>query len=130
MFYKELPANSIKLRDILKFGFHSLWKRDIFKLIGVNIAMALISITIPIAISILFNSIIPESQYGQVFFIAMFLFAGVVSGTLFHMANSVFSTRIQWKMDSSLDAAIWSRVLKTNETFFQELPAAELSDNI
>ncbi len=127
VFYRPLDPKKITLRDLLSFGFQSCWKRDFVLIALMGVLGGLLGTAIPLATGIVFNSIIPEGEKGQLLQVAFFLGASALSTMLFQFTRSLASLRMEGKMDKSLQAAVWDRLLSLPVPFFKQFSAGELA---
>lgn len=127
MFYRVLPSKVLNVKDLLKFSFSNSLRKDIFNIIFIGILGGILNTFIPIANGILFNSIIPEGERDQLIQMAFILISLSISGCLFQLARSFAMVRIESKVDISLQAAIWDRVLSLPIPFFRQFTAGELT---
>ncbi len=127
MFYRPLPAKPLKVMDILKFGLHPSIKRDAVTILLMGIAGGLLGIFMPIANGFLFDSIIPASDRGLLLQMGLILLSATVSLFLLGLTQSMAMLRLEGKMDSSIQAAVWDRLLSLPVSFFRDYAAGDLS---
>lgn len=127
IFYRPLEDKKITLRDLLSFGFQSCWKRDLVALILMGVLGGVLGTAIPLATGIVFDSIIPSGESGQLLQIAFFLGASSMAAMLFQFTRSLAILRLEGKMDRTLQAAVWDRLLSLPVPFFKQFSAGELA---
>jgi ATP-binding cassette subfamily C protein len=127
VFYRPFDHKKINLRDILSFGYKSCWKRDLVMVALMGALGGLLGIAIPVATGIVFDSIIPEGAKGQLFQVAFFLVATALAGMFFQLTRSLATLRMEGRMDGSLQASIWDRLLSLPVPFFKQFSAGELA---
>ncbi len=125
--YRPFENRKINWLDLLKFGFESCWKRDLSLIILMGIVGGILGLAIPVATGIVFDTIIPQAEKGQLLQIVFFLGAAAVSSMLLQFIRSVAALRLEGKMDGSLQAAIWDRVLSLPVPFFRGFSSGELA---
>lgn len=126
-FYRPFPQKVLKLRDILIFGSESCWRRDLLLIVSMGVAGGLLSMVIPIATGIIFDTIIPGGEKAQLLQIAFFLGASALAGLLFQLTRSLAMLRLEGKMEGAVMAAVWDRLLSLPVPFFKEYSAGELA---
>ncbi|MCL6611571.1 MAG: NHLP bacteriocin export ABC transporter permease/ATPase subunit [Peptococcaceae bacterium] len=126
-FYRPFPNKVLKLRDVLIFGGESCWKRDLLLVISMGVAGGLLSMVIPIATGIIFDTIIPGGEKAQLLQIAFFLGASALAGLLFQLTRSLAMLRLEGKMEGAIMAAVWDRLLSLPVSFFKDYTAGELA---
>lgn len=127
VFFRSFPQKKIKLADLLAFGYQSCWKRDLLVIALMGMLGGLLGTAIPLATSIVFNTIIPEGEKGELLQIALILGACILSTLLFQITRSLAMLRLEGKMDGSLQAAVWDRLLSLPVPFFKQFSAGELA---
>lgn len=127
VFYPSLAPKKISLYDLLSFGFQSCWKRDLLMIVLMGTLGGLIGTAIPLATGIVFDSIIPEGEKGQLLQIAVILSSTALATMLFQMTRSRATMRLEGKMDASLQSAVWDRLLGLPVPFFKHFSAGELA---
>jgi len=127
MFYRPLPSTPLKVMDILKFGLHKSIKRDVGMLLLMGLACGILGMFIPIANGILFDTIIPSSDKAMLLQMGFILLSVTVSLFLLELTQSMAMLRLEGKMDSSIQAAVWDRLLSLPVSFFRDYAAGDLS---
>ena len=127
VFFRPFSPKEIKLSDLLFFGFQSCWKRDLLTIVLMGILGGLLSTAIPLATGIVFDSIIPEGEKSALLQIALILGASAIAAMLFQLTGSIATMRNEGKIDGSLQAAVWNRLLSLPVPFFKQYSAGELA---
>lgn len=126
-FYRPFEAKVLKLRDIFTFGIKSSWKRDLIMVVLMGIAGGLLGMLTPVATGIVFDKIIPEGEKAQLLQIGFFLGATALAGFLFQLTRSLAMLRMEGRMDGSIQAAVWDRLLSLPVPFFKQYSSGELA---
>lgn len=126
-FYRPLPSHALSIKDIIKFSSHKSLKRDVLTLIIMGLAGGLLGMVTPLATGILFDSILPEAERDQLVQMTMILIVAAVSMLLFEMTRSLAMLRIEGRMDSSIQAAVWDRLLNLPVPFFRDYSSGDLA---
>jgi ATP-binding cassette subfamily C protein len=87
----------------------------------------MLNTAIPLSTGIVFNSIIPEGEKGQLLQIALFLAISAAAVMIFQFTRSIASLRMESKIDGTLQAAVWDRLLSLPVPFFRQFSAGELA---
>jgi ATP-binding cassette subfamily C protein len=127
VFYRPFESKKITLRDLLSFGYESSWKQDLIMVALMGVLGGILGTAIPLATGVVFNSIIPEGERGQLLQIAFFLGASALATMLFQFTRSLATLRIEGKMEGALQAAVWDRLLSLPVPFFKQFSAGELA---
>ncbi|MEO8607105.1 MAG: NHLP bacteriocin export ABC transporter permease/ATPase subunit [Chloroflexota bacterium] len=125
-FYRPFPERKLSGRDVLQFGLHGSG-RDLWTVLLMGVAGGILGIIPPLAIGRIFDTIIPERESRQLLILAAILIIGALAGALFQITRSIAVLRIESKLDSSVQAAVWDRLLKLPAPFFREYTAGDLA---
>ena len=126
MMYRPFPHEKLYWRDLVRFGLAGK-KQDVVRMVLMGAAGGIIGTFVPLATGILFDTVIPGAERSQLFQIIMALLAASLAGAMFQVTRGLAIVRIQGGMNSSLQAAIWDRVLELPTTFFRQYTAGELT---
>ncbi|HBB6896252.1 TPA: NHLP bacteriocin export ABC transporter permease/ATPase subunit [Legionella pneumophila] len=127
MFYRTLPEYPLKLRDLAKFSFVNLGA-DSSRLITLQLLIIILGFFVPIATGIIFEHIIPGAAYNLLWQFTIGLMVNVLVMTLFNTLSIISTMRMRFKINSSLQAAIWERLLHLPIYFFRQFNAGDLAD--
>ena len=127
--YRPLPEGIHKLKSILSFAtFGSV--RDIVSIVLLSIMVSVIGLLNPYITRIIFDDIIPSADRSQLFTVGCILIVSAVSSALFGLARSFALLRLETRSDSSLQAAIWDRLLGLPIPFFRRYSVGDLSERV
>jgi NHLM bacteriocin system ABC transporter ATP-binding protein len=125
-FYRPFPERKLSGRDVLRFGLQGSG-RDLWTVLLMGIAGGILGVIPPLAIGRIFDTIIPERESRQLLILAAILIIGALAGALFQITRSIAVLRIESKLDASVQAAVWDRLLKLPAPFFREYTAGDLA---
>lgn len=125
-FYRPFPETQLSARDVMRFGLYGT-RNDLITVLLVGIGGGILGIIPPLAIGHLFDVVIPQNDLSQLWIIGAILLAGAVTAALFQLTRSIAVLRIESKLDSSIQAAIWDRLLKLPIPFFRDFTAGDLA---
>jgi ATP-binding cassette subfamily C protein len=126
-FYPPFPDGDVSVKTMVRFGARDL-KGDAWWLLAMGIAMGILGTLTPVFTGKLFDTAIPEAERGLVFQFTMALFIAAVASSAFKITQSIATLRIQGKLDYTLQAAVWDRLLNLPSTFFRDYPSGDLAD--
>lgn len=126
-FYRPFSAHSINWVDLLRFELKDITRKDMLTVMLMGILGGLLSIIIPVATGVLFDRIIPGSERGQLVWMTVLLMSGALAAFMFQITRAVTLVRIEGKMNASLQAAVWDRLLRLPTTFFRRFTAGDLA---
>jgi NHLM bacteriocin system ABC transporter ATP-binding protein len=125
MFYRPFPARALGWKDLLLFGLHGTW-RDVVTMLSVGAATSLLALVMPIAIGVLFDTIIPGAQRPQLYQMAALLFTANLVGFLISLTSSVAMQRMEGRMEAGIQSAVWDRLLSLPVSFFKDYSSGDL----
>ena len=125
-FYRTLPTDPLSAGDIYHFARFGL-NRDIAMVLLMGLAGGLLGLLPPIAMGILVDTIIPGAERIQLIQLTLALIAFGLGNAMFSITRAVAMVRIESRMDSSLQAAVWDRILSLPVPFFRDFSAGDLA---
>jgi NHLM bacteriocin system ABC transporter ATP-binding protein len=125
-FYRPLPDTRLDLGMLIRHGLFGI-RRDLLTVVLMGMAGGLLGALIPIFTGILFDSVIPGANRGQLWHVGAALLTGALAGAVFEITKAVAILRIEGKMDASLQTAIMSRLLALPATFFRGFTSGDLA---
>ena len=87
----------------------------------------MLALFIPVATGWIFGDIIPTSNRGQLLLLVMALGVNAVVMTLFGIVQGIAVLRLETRMDSSVEAGVWDRLLNLPASFFRQYTAGDLT---
>jgi NHLM bacteriocin system ABC transporter ATP-binding protein len=124
--YPGLPARSLLLRDLAGLASRGLG-RDVLRLGVMGTAAGLMALAVPIASSLLFDHVIPTGDLSGLWQILVGLIALALGQTSFEIVKVTALMRMEARLDSNLQAAIFDRLLSLPVGFFRQFTAGDLS---
>jgi NHLM bacteriocin system ABC transporter ATP-binding protein len=125
-FYRHFPDRSLELRDVIQFGSFRCGK-DLAVLITMGLAAAVLGMVPAIATGVLFNTAIPGAMRSQVVQVLVVLIVCAVTMAAFNIVRGIALLRIEGRMGSAVQAAVWDRLLALPLPFFRQFTAGELA---
>ncbi|MFM8321268.1 MAG: ABC transporter transmembrane domain-containing protein, partial [Chloroflexota bacterium] len=126
MFYRPLPEEPLSISDLVRFGLHGT-RREL----GVMLSMAglgsLLALLTPLATGWLFGQAIPNSDRQLLGFLALAWGGSALAGALFQVTGGLAQLRLESRLELSLEAALWSRLLALPAVFFRGFSAGDLA---
>ncbi|HEX8691494.1 MAG TPA: NHLP bacteriocin export ABC transporter permease/ATPase subunit [Longimicrobium sp.] len=125
-FYRPFSDQALGLKDVVRFGLQGCG-RDLGMVLGLSVAAALLSLVTPMATGKIFNDIIPGAERGQLGQLTAALVVIALATMLFRLGAGVALVRIEGRMGSATQAAVWDRVLGLPMPFFRPYSAGNLA---
>jgi NHLM bacteriocin system ABC transporter ATP-binding protein len=112
---------------LLRFGIRAT-RGDLLVVLLMGIAIGLLGAIVPLATSLIVDTIIPAADRSQLLQIGLTLLGSAVATLLFQVTQSIAFLRVEGKMDASLQAAVWDRLLSLPVAFFRDYTAGDLGN--
>ena len=126
-FYAPLPETKLGAWDLIKFGLRDS-RSDLRTILLMGVLVGLLGMVTPYFSGQIFDSIIPSADRSQLTQFAIGLFAAALATFAFELTRSIAVLRLTGKMDYSVQAGVWDRLLNLPSTFFREYTAGDLTD--
>ncbi|MEM9447888.1 MAG: NHLP bacteriocin export ABC transporter permease/ATPase subunit [Cyanobacteria bacterium P01_E01_bin.6] len=129
IFYRPLPDGKLTALDLLKFTFQGR-RNDLIMLMLTGVAATLMGMVVPQATAVLVDTAIPFGDSSLITQMGIGLLAAAFGGAAFQLAQAIASMRLETGSDTSLQAAVWDRLLKLRTTFFRQYSIGDLSSRV
>jgi NHLM bacteriocin system ABC transporter ATP-binding protein len=126
MFYRPFPNAAVTAWKLLRFGSHGS-KSDLIMILLMGLAGGALVTLVPIVTSTLFDSIIPSGEKQKLLAVTGALLIGALASLMFELTRGVAVLRLAGRMDASVQAAVWDRLLSLPVPFFRNYSTGELS---
>ncbi len=126
VFYRPFPNKALGLLDLFRFGLQGC-RREVATILWAGMGAGFLGMAIPFATSILFNNYVPAAERTQVLGMSIFLLVIVLSIAMLMVARGFAVLRLEGKMDSSIQAALWDRLLNLPVPFFRNYSSGDLA---
>lgn len=126
-FYRPFPERPLTGMDLLKFGMFGCGK-DLFGIFLMASLGAFLGLLTPYLTGILFETVIPAGARGQVIQISWILIVCALTILIFNITKGVALMRFEGRMDATVQAAVWDRLLALPVTFFRNYSAGDLTN--
>ena len=128
MFYAPMPeelsgSSSGLLNLSLRHG-----SADLARILLSAFAIGLIGLATPLITEVLFDSVIPRTEWNQLAYCAVALALVAIGVAAFRTIQSVAILRLEGVLDSILQAGIVDRLLRLPVSFFRLFAAGDLTD--
>ncbi len=127
-FYRPLPLKKLTIRDLLRYMAETVSVSDLIMIGFATLAATLLGLFLPYVNNLLFSRIVPSGKISLLLPIACMLLGVTVSASLVGVTKSLLLTRIQTKMDVSVQAAGMMRLLSLPADFFKKFSAGDLAN--
>lgn len=125
MFYRSFPARAITLFDLLRFGLRFSWS-DLRLLILSNLGITLLGLLIPVATGYIFDQVLPVTDHTTLWMMCLGLTVAAIATGLLRVAQNIATLRLQGRLGSDIQAAVWDRLMGLPVAFFRQYTAGDL----
>jgi NHLM bacteriocin system ABC transporter ATP-binding protein len=126
MFYRGFGDGPMTIGPLMRFGAFGLLP-DIGMVIFIGLAVGALGLLTPYVTGILFDTVIPGAQRSQLAQLAMIMLGAAFATAMFEVARSFTVLRVEGKMDSNIQAAVWDRLLRLPVPFFRGYGSGDLA---
>ncbi len=127
MFYPALPERPVRFLDLLHLAFRGR-RRDLATILLMGIGGGVLAILVPLVTEQLFGRVIPGADRSQLLEMTLALVAAALGAAAFQVTRSIAILRLTGKIDGSLQAAVWDRLLSLPSAFFRRYTVGDLAD--
>jgi NHLM bacteriocin system ABC transporter ATP-binding protein len=124
-FYRPFPTKVLTAWNLIQFGIFRT-RRDLTTILLAGLGAGFLSMIPPIMIGIIFDTVITNGQRGLLVQVAGLLLVTALVSAVFQLTQGFAVMRLESKMDSSLQAAVFDRLLDLPATFFREYASGDL----
>ena len=124
--YRPFPDRALSAFDVARFGLEG-GGRDLTVVVAVGLAVGLLGLLTPYVMGELFQTAIPEADRGLLVQLVAALVASALGSAAFHATRGFAMLRLESRMDVTVQAAVWDRLLKLPTGFFRRFTAGELA---
>jgi NHLM bacteriocin system ABC transporter ATP-binding protein len=125
-FYRPFPPRALTAWDVLRFAWPGN-RRDLLIVALMGLAGGLLGLATPLATGLVFDRIIPGAERGQLLLLILALAVTAVAGILFQLTESLAILRMETRMDGTVEAGVWDRLLGLPVPFFRRYTAGDLA---
>ena len=126
-FYRPFKDGLLTVWDVVKFGSRGLG-RDAIAIMIMGCLMGVLATLTPLFSGQIFDTAIPGAEKGSLMQFGVALFSAAVAAAMYQVVRSLAVLRVEGRMDYSVQAALWDRLLNLPTTFFRKYTAGDLAD--
>lgn len=127
--YRPPPEGKLSFPRLLRFGVRGL-APELWLLAGLSLMLLLLGFVMPVATGLMIDSAIPSAELTQVFQLSAVVLLVALASATFELVRAYALLRIETRLDGTVQAAIWDRVLRMPVPFFRRYSAGDLADRI
>lgn len=127
MLYKPMNFEIKGLLPLMKFCVLKD-KSDYVYYLFLGLLVTVLGMISPFFTSIIFDSIILNAEKDQLIYVGLGIGMAGLAAFLFEITQSLAMLRIESKMDGTLQAGVWDKILNLPVTFFTQFSAGDLAN--
>ncbi|MFF4037795.1 NHLP bacteriocin export ABC transporter permease/ATPase subunit [Streptomyces sp. NPDC001816] len=126
MFYRPLPERGLSPFGLLRFSLRGT-RGDLLNLMLAGLVTVAIGALVPIATGKVLGEYVPRAQTGLIVQVCLaVMISGVVSAA-FTLLENLTILRLEGRIESALQPAVWDRLLRLPTRFFTQRSTGELA---
>ena len=129
-FYKPFPMEKMGIGSLMRYIIDQIRISDVVMLLVSMALVTAVGMFLPRLNAILFSDVLGSGSYRMLVGIGIYMSCVVISSLMLGAVSSLITTRIQTKLDLSIEAATMMRVLSLPASFFKDYSAGELSNRM
>lgn len=127
MLYRPLPEKALNAIDLIKYAARGTLP-DLLIVLAMAAAGSFMGMVVPLATGLIYDQVIPKADVFELGFIVIALLTATLAGALFQATKALALVRFEGRVDASLQAALWDRILSLPVPFFKEYSSGDLNE--
>ncbi|HEX5454134.1 MAG TPA: NHLP bacteriocin export ABC transporter permease/ATPase subunit [Stellaceae bacterium] len=127
MFYRSLPDAPSSVLRVMRFGIAGM-RSDMLRVLEMGLLGGLLSLVMPMISEPLFSDILPRADLTTLGAVITAMAVAAFGAAGFEIVRGFSLLRLQGRMEATLQAAIWDRLLRLPTGFFREYTTGDLAD--
>ena len=127
MFYKPLPAGRAGAADLLDLIRSSLSGGNIARFATAGLIRGLVMLLPAVVIGLIADTLIPAGDASRLYQAIALLMGFAILGALLHVMQGTALMRMEGRVASRVEAALWDRMLRLPIKFMRRHPAGDLA---
>ncbi|MDT9695789.1 NHLP bacteriocin export ABC transporter permease/ATPase subunit [Streptomyces sp. P17] len=126
MFYRPLPDRALSPLRLLRFSMRGTGG-DLTNLLLSGLVTVAIGALVPIATGKVLGQFVPKAQTGLIVQVCLAVMVSSVVAAAFMLLQNLTVLRLEGRIESTLQPAVWDRLLRLPTKFFTERSTGELA---
>ena len=126
-FYKPFPLKKLNIKELCLYLLKCLSISDVVMFAILSLIVSLIGMLTPKLNNVIFSQIVVNGNLRSVIAMAVFLLCVSISSLLINSAKTLFTSRIETKLNLNVESATMMRILSLPANFFKQYNSGELS---
>jgi NHLM bacteriocin system ABC transporter ATP-binding protein len=129
IFYRPFSTLVPRAWDMVKFAFKGQ-SRNLLLMLGMGAAVTLIGMLLPLATGVLIDRALPMGDRQLLLQISLGLLFFAIGSVGLQWVQSIASMRLETLSESSMQAAVWDRLLRLQPDFFRQYTIGDLDSRV
>ncbi|MGW2327699.1 NHLP bacteriocin export ABC transporter permease/ATPase subunit [Streptomyces sp. NPDC001700] len=126
MFYRPLPERPMTMWRLLRFTARGA-APDMRNLVAAGLVTVALGALVPVATGQVLGGFVPRAEKSLIVQVALALIVSSVVAASFLLLQNLTLLRLEGRLESTLQPAVWDRLLRLPTTFFAERSTGELA---
>jgi NHLM bacteriocin system ABC transporter ATP-binding protein len=126
MFYRPLPERPANVRRLVAFSLRGT-RMDLRNLLLAGVVTVVLGALVPIATGQILGVYVPKAQTGLIVQVALAVMITSIVSAAFMLLQNLTVLRMEGRIESTLQPAVWDRLLRLPTRFFAERSTGELA---
>ncbi|RPE39106.1 NHLM bacteriocin system ABC transporter ATP-binding protein [Streptomyces sp. Ag109_O5-1] len=126
MFYRPLPESAVSTWGLLRYGIRGSG-RDIRRLLTSILVSVGLAALVPLSFGQVLGRFVLEANATAIVQVCIGLVVASLSSAVFGVLQNMALLRVEGRLESELQAAVWDRMLRLRATFFRGFSTGELA---
>ncbi|MBL1097356.1 NHLP bacteriocin export ABC transporter permease/ATPase subunit [Streptomyces coffeae] len=126
MFYRPLPDRPMTMRRLLRFSARGV-APDLRNLVVGGLVTVALGALVPVATGQVLGGFVPRAEKSPIVQISLALMVASVVSAAFMLLQNLTLLRLEGRLESTLQPAVWDRLLRLPTRFFAERSTGELA---
>ena len=128
--YAGFPQRKLTVTDLLKFMIKQNFMSDYKTILAISIAAGIVPLITPVITETIFADIIPILDRSGLVTVTQVIMVTSFSMAALGVIRSIAIMRISLKLNMSVEAALWGRLLSLPSKFFKRFESGELASRM
>nr|UXE45380.1 vitamin B12 import ATP-binding protein BtuD [uncultured bacterium] len=125
--YRPLPPGPLRPLDLMRFGARGL-APDLWMVLGTGLLVSALGAAVPLLTGEMIDRAIPQGERALLVQLGLGMLLLALANTALSVVKSVAVVRMESRIDSALQSAVWIRLLALPAGFFRRYGAGDLAD--
>ncbi len=126
-FFNTLPDEKTSLFSIIRYLLNYGVIKTFIIVVVFGLISGLLNILFPMLSGYLYLYIVPQDDYNQLFLIGLLLLTTMITSSLFSISQGLIVSNFESILNTFLQSAIWSKLLRFDINFFYKHSTGDLS---